>query len=114
MTVEIDEPLKFAGRAYAGIEQIGFTADGHFVVDLWTTPAPEPRGGWFTCLPISTLAYRKTHKTRTSVADFGSDISIADDYGTCYTIEASRPILDALLIECEANEVPLVCVMAAA
>lgn len=109
MTVEVDEPLKFNGRAYPGIRRIGFTVDGNFIVDLWSTPAPEPRGGYFTCLPISPLAYRNERKTGASVADFGSHISIADDWGSTYIIEAGRQILDALLIECEANEVPLLC-----
>ena len=108
MTIATDTTINFEGKNFYGAKEIGFTDRGTFIVSLYTTPLPKPQGGYFTCLPISDLAYRNKHPTKSYVKDHGNAISIADDWGTESKIKANRPILDQLLQECLLNNIPLV------
>ena len=106
MAIKTENTIWFDGHEYFGAEKIGFTEDFHFVVDLYTTPLPAPRGGYFTCLPISPVSYRRTQrKTKTAVRDDGDSITVFDDWGNGHTINSEREVLDLLLAECEANDV---------
>jgi hypothetical protein len=108
MAVKTGAMITFEGHEYFGAEKIGFTEDGHFVVDLHTTPPPKPQGGYFTCLPISPLNYRQTvRKTKAAVRDDGDSIVVFDDWGGGHRIAAERELLDLLIDECEENEIPL-------
>jgi hypothetical protein len=95
-------------RAFTGIRELGFTERGHFVVSAYTTPpvAPgEPRGTYFTSLPISPMEYRRTHRTRAAFQRDGDRLVIFDDWGKPYTIDAPSDVIDALADEC-ARELP--------
>lgn len=107
MTISTKSTITLNGESFFEAERIGFTDDGAFVIDLFTTPAPSPRGSYFTVIPISPADYRINNKTKTSVADHGEHITVYDDWGSPTTIGASRDVLEAVLEECEANNMPL-------
>jgi hypothetical protein len=75
--------------------------------DLHSCPPPEPRGAYFTCLPISLMAYRQKHGSRVMVEDHGKFITLTDDHGRQRSIYAKRSVLKALLAECQEQKVPL-------
>ena len=107
MTISTKSEITLNGERFFEAEKIGFTDDGAFVIDLFTTPAPSPRGSYFTVIPISPADYRIGSKTKAAVADHGEHITVYDDWGSPITIGASRDVLDVLLKECEANNIPL-------
>lgn len=97
-------------RTFTGIKALGFAASGHFVIDLWTTPAVapgEPRGEFFTSIPISPPAFRRQHGN--GGAGFVRSprrLTIYTDYGGEHVITAPDDILDALTGECVVQELP--------
>lgn len=105
MLTNTEHQIKFKGRDYFGIRELGFDSNGHFIVSLWRHPPPEPRGGYFTSLPISPRDYRaNVHKTKAAFRDHGEVIVVYDDWGTPFEFEAERDVLDALLADCKAND----------
>ena len=76
------------------------------MIDLHSCPPPEPRGGYFTCLPISPLSWREKHESRVMVEDHGKFVTLTDDWGRQHSIYARRLVLKALLAECREQKVP--------
>lgn len=107
MTIKVKGELEFGRVKYFGAEQIGFTEEGSFVVDLFTTPPPKPCGGYFTVIPISPAEYRRENPTKAAVRDDGNSIVLISDCGAEYRITMDRASIDRLLTECEANGLPL-------
>ena len=107
MTISTESNIAIDGEKFLGAKKIGFTDDGAFVMDLFTTPPPMPRGSYFTVIPISSSSYREIRNTGTFVVDNGEYITIYDDWGKPTTINTDRDVLDALLKECDTNNVPL-------
>jgi hypothetical protein len=93
---------------FTGIRELGFNERGAFIVSAWTTPANPggPRGSYFTAPPISPLAYRRTNRTATGFVRERRRLILRDDWGNAYTIAAPADVLDALVAECIANEIP--------
>lgn len=82
MSIATDKPVRFEGREYFGAKRIGFEEHGSFILDLFTTPPPEPRGGYFTVLPISPKHYRQTvHKTQAGYRDDSDSLVVFCDWG---------------------------------
>jgi hypothetical protein len=95
------EKIVYNDKVFSGIEQLGFTEDGTFIVDIWTTPVADRRGGFFTVLPISPLGHRKEHKTKTKFVRPSSDLLVIhDDWGRIYTIVSEPYVIDHLVDEC--------------
>jgi hypothetical protein len=97
----------FEGRAFHGIRELGFNERGAFVLGFHTTPAPMPRGGYFTALAISPASYRKSHPTKCCFVDEGRQVVVYDDWGRMHRIAASRDVLDALIRNMQANNLPV-------
>jgi hypothetical protein len=104
---DVEAPVKWGGHTYSGIRRLGFTERGAFVIDLHSCPPPEPRGGYFTCLPISPMAYREKHGSGVMVEDHGKFVTLTDDWGRKHSIYARRSVLKVLLAECQEQKVPL-------
>jgi len=105
-----ETPVTFRGRTFCGIRELGFNARGAFIVALWTTPPPHPRGGYMTSLAISPTEWRRRNPkalSRCGVIDAGGEIVVLDDWGEPHPIKAPRPVLDRLRRECAANDIPL-------
>lgn len=100
------------GIRLSGIIELGFGKYGSFVVNGWTTPlAPpgEPRGSYFTSIPISPADYRKAHPKDSQAAYFrigDNDLFIFSDWGEHYVIIAPKNVIDSLVQECITNEIP--------
>lgn len=101
----------FKGKQFYGIEKIGISEskDNGFVVSLYTTDLGDDdrRGGFFTSLPLSSLAYRKTtNSRREGYQRQGNIVNFFDDYGQSHKIEIDDSnIVDQLCAELEDNEV---------
>lgn len=109
MSFATEMKITFKNHDYFGAKEIGLTEYGNFVLYLYTTPPPEPRGTHFFSIPISPLFYRKTiNTTRTAVRDNGSEIRIFDDWGSGYSIITEREVIEQLLHECEKQEINLI------
>lgn len=109
MSFATEMKITFKNHDYFGAKEIGFTEDGTFVLYLYTTPPPEPRGTCFFSIPISPLFYRKTtNTTKTAVRDNGSAIIIFDDWGSGHSIITEREVIKQLLRECEKQEINLI------
>lgn len=94
---------------FTGIRELGFNARGAFVIDAHTTPAVPaggPRGGYFTSIPLSPIEYRRLRPTQAAFARAADRLTIYDDWGCPHHIEAPAEIIDALVAECIANEIP--------
>jgi hypothetical protein len=91
----------------AAIRELGFNERGAFIIAGYNSPPPEPRGGYFTGLPISPIEYRRRSRTQTAFARKAAQLIIWDDWGTPYSIVAPAHILDTLVAECIANEIPV-------
>jgi hypothetical protein len=96
----------FQGTAYHGIRELGFTDNGAFVLSFHTTPAPMPRGGYFTCIPISSREYRAKHPTKCGFRDEGRQLIVWDDWKTMHRIAAPREVLDQLVANMRAHDLP--------
>lgn len=101
----------FKGKQFYGIEEIGIgeSKDNGFVVSLYTTDLGDDgsRGGFFTSLPLSSLAYRKTTSSRREgYQRQGNIVNFFDDYGQNHKIEIDdSDIVDQLCTELENNGV---------
>ncbi len=107
--------ISFDGQKYCGIKELGFSVlpgktDEHFIVNLHTSPVSPTdsvRGGYFTCIPISPLSYRR--KSPTSVSYFRSGLNrmmISNDWGHPYNIVSTKTIIDELVMECKQYGIP--------
>lgn len=96
----------FDGRAFHGVRELGFSERGGFVADFHTTPAPMPRGGYFTALAISPADYRRKRPTKASFTDEGRQVIVRDDWGSMTRIAAPRDMLDQLVANMRAHELP--------
>jgi hypothetical protein len=98
-----DVPFSVDGQSFVGIRRLGFTDRGSFVIDAWTTPAPAPRGSYFTSIPISPREYREVHPTRAAFRVTAPNMLIVySDYGEPTTIKAPPDVVSALEAECAA------------
>lgn len=103
MITNTEKPVVFEGRPYAGIRELGFTKSGTFIVSLWPCPPPEPRGGYFTALPISSREYRHQHRTKTCFRDDGGTLIVFCDWGRPHRFAAERELLATLIADCREN-----------
>ena len=94
------------GRPFEGIRRVGFVDSGAFVLDFYTTPPPMPRGGFFTGIPISPAEYRAEHSTKCAFRDNGHEVVVWCDWGHPHRIGAERDVLDSLIANIRANDVP--------
>jgi hypothetical protein len=110
MIENFDIPIIFNNQVFTGIKRLGFSEDGGSpAVDLWTTPTVppgNPRGGFFTSIPISGLAYRQAHGSRAAYERKPGRLIIYDDHSKGHVLEAPAAILDALEADCIANKIP--------
>jgi hypothetical protein len=94
---------------FCGIKEFGFSEWGGLVVSMYTTPfvkESDPRGIFFTCLPISSKEYRLKIPTRTHyVRASATLLTVYDDWGKAYTFEAPQDILDTIEGECLKNNI---------
>jgi hypothetical protein len=88
---------------FTGIRELGFNERGAFIVNAYTTPVGEPRGTWFTALPISPAEYRRRHPTQAGFVRGARHITLYDDWGSKHTIYAPYHIIALLAIECVDN-----------
>lgn len=107
MTVNIPTYFTFNGQKFPGAAAVGFTQSGTFVVDAYTTPPPNPRGTFFTTIPISPSAFRKRNKKycKVSVSNQPDRLIICDDWGHPHTIIAARDVLDLLVKEAKHHKI---------
>lgn len=107
MSFPTDAIIIYNGDSFYGAKELGFSASGSFILSLYPLPAThEHRGGYWTSIPISGKEYRREHPTKTAFEDHGHMLVIYSDWGTPDTIRAPREILDMLVAECLANEIP--------
>lgn len=111
MLENVKNYIWFKGQKFFGARKIGFSEHGSFVLDMFTTPPPIPpekrRGGFFTTLPISRASYRRSAgDSKTCFADYGRFVVICDDWGVAYKIRACRTVLNAIVKDCDDNEIP--------
>lgn len=96
----------YNGQIYKGIEEIGFNHRDSFVLDLWTTDPADMRGGFFASIPISSVEYRRTRPTKCGYRQNGETLSLFDDGGVRYLIKTNLSVIETLVQECIANEIP--------
>lgn len=80
--------------------KVGFTDDGHFIIQAFTTPPPEPRGTYFTSLAISPPEYREKHPTAASYWRQEGLLTVYNDWGGRHTIHGPNGFLDELEADC--------------
>lgn len=83
--------------------ELGFTDRGGFVLSIkW------PQGGsFFTTHPISNMDWRRKHKTQAAYKKIDNEtIVIYDDWGRRFTVQAGPDVIDGLVADCVANEIP--------
>jgi hypothetical protein len=99
--------LKLGGgwREFYGGDEIGFDKTGRFVLDLYTTPEPEPRGAFSLCLPISPKWHRYDSEYLVYAYRENNCFTITDDWGRPHTIESSKEVIDQLCEECKAENI---------
>jgi protein subunit release factor B len=105
--IKTESPIKWEGRQYFEARRLGFSEDGGFVVSLFTTEPAEHRGGYSTTVPISPASYRAKHKTKAAVEDKGNELIIYCDWGNAHRLGASREVIESLLTEAEAHDIPV-------
>jgi hypothetical protein len=91
---------------FVAIRELGFNSMGAFVVNGYSTPPPEPRGTFFTSIPISKKEYREKHPTQAGFHLTRLRIIFYDDWGERYSIYAAPAILKQLAYECVINGIP--------
>jgi hypothetical protein len=100
--------VTFDGQQFYGIEELGFQSEnGSFVVSLFTTPAPSPRGSCSYVVPISGMFYRRKYPTKASVKRTSSSVTIYDDYGMSHVLKAKKDVLDFVVQDCISHEIPI-------
>lgn len=103
------EAEAYGKTTFTGILKLGTDDKGQFIVDAYTTPkvAPgEPRGSYFTVIPISPTEYRRSHPTRTGFLRENGAITVFSDWGHPYRIECDDPsVLDELEHDCVAANI---------
>lgn len=93
-------------HVFTGIRELGFNERGSFVISAWTTEVAYHRGSYFTVIPISPVEYRRKYPSATSFRRECNNLTVLDDYGTEYAIYAPDHVLDVLVADCIANEIP--------
>jgi hypothetical protein len=97
----------YNGQIYKGIEELGFNADGKFIIDLWTTEPGDRRGGFFTTPPIMDKETRKSWDTKCGYRVVSSnELYVYDDWGTRFIIKSNPSVIAQLIIELDENELP--------
>jgi hypothetical protein len=96
----------YSSQDLVGVRELGFNDRGAFVVDGWTTPPGTRRGAYFTGLPISPVDFRRTHRTEAAFTRGKGGLVIYCDWGRKHIIDAPADVLDALVSECVAHELP--------
>lgn len=108
MTTKTDSVVTWNGNRYFGAKEIGFTDKGTFIVSLHTTPFVrdgDPRGSYFTTIPISDTAYRAKHKTKAAILRRGQKLVVYCDWGRPHEIGAPSDVLDAIEAEAAAHAI---------
>lgn len=108
MTIKTNEKIMIGSELFYGADDIGFTKDGYFVLDLYTFDPQELEGraNYHICLPISHMNYRKDKQTKAAVKDCKDYIQIYDDWGTMTRIASAREVLEDILEECRNHLLP--------
>jgi hypothetical protein len=99
--ITCDTPLYLDGDLYLGARKIGFTEDGKFLVDLFTTPPPNPRGSMVTVFAISSRNYREKYRTKARACRTNDGIAVFDDIGRMHLITGDNDLYTRLEEECK-------------
>lgn len=114
MTISTEEKITFKGRQYHGAKEIGVLKRAYsfaqnpneiierFVVHLYASPAPEPRGTYSTVLPISSQKYRNENpdcSRRSGFEIVNGGIKVFDDLGCEHLIGCSASLAGGLASE---------------
>jgi hypothetical protein len=106
--IKTESYIKWEGRQYFEALELGFADRGGFIVSVFTTPPDQHRGRLFTIVPISDAKYRARNKgSRAAVLDEGSELIIYCDWGRSHRLGASRAVIEQLLADAAAHEIPI-------